>query len=77
MWSPVRNCPVSLPAQMVDATSARYAATGLTCGDGAGANQQCLIVPDTTVGGQPFGLPGEINQLNSPRTFQFAFRYRF
>jgi hypothetical protein len=57
--------------------SARYAATGPTCGDGASANQQCLLVPDTTVGGQPFGQPGEINQLNGPRTFQFAFRYRF
>jgi hypothetical protein len=57
--------------------SARYAATGSTCGDGVSTNQVCNLVPDTTVGGQPFGIPGEINQLNGPRTFQFAFRYRF
>jgi len=58
--------------------SARYAATGATCGDGATTtNQQCTLVPDTTTGAQPFGIPGEINQLNGPRTFQFAFRYRF
>lgn len=58
--------------------SARYAATGPTCGDGATTTvQQCLLVPDTSVGAQPFGVPGEINQLNGPRTFQFAFRYQF
>lgn len=58
--------------------SARYAATGSTCGDGATTTgQQCLLVPDTSVGGQSFGVPGEINQLNGPRTFQFAFRYTF
>jgi hypothetical protein len=58
--------------------SARYAATGPTCGDAlTTTNQQCLLVPDTSTGAQPFGVPGEINQLNGPRTFQFAFRYSF
>ena len=58
--------------------SARYAAEGSTCGDGATTtNQHCFLPPDTTTGAQPFGQPGEINQLNGPRTFQFAFRYRF
>jgi hypothetical protein len=58
--------------------SARFAATGPTCGDAATkTNQQCLLVPDTSTGAQPFGVPGEINQLNGPRTFQFAFRYSF
>jgi len=58
--------------------SARYAATGTTCGDGfTTTGQQCALVPDTSVGASPFGVPGEINQLNGPRTFQFAFRYSF
>ncbi len=58
--------------------SARYAATGATCGDGfTTSGQQCMLVPDTSVGASPFGIPGEINQLNGPRTFQFAFRYSF
>jgi hypothetical protein len=58
--------------------SARYAATGPICGDGkTTTNQQCVLVPDTTVGAPPFGLPGEINELNGPRTFQFALRYSF
>jgi outer membrane receptor protein involved in Fe transport len=58
--------------------SARFAATGPTCGDGVTtAGQQCMLVPDTSVGAPPFGVPGEINQLNGPRTFQFAFRYTF
>jgi hypothetical protein len=58
--------------------SARYAATGSTCGDGKTTTvQQCTLVPDTSVGASPFGVPGEINQLNGPRTFQFAFRYAF
>jgi len=58
--------------------SARYAATGTTCGDGATTSGQlCTLVPDTSVGATPFGVPGEINQLNGPRTFQFAFRYSF
>ncbi len=58
--------------------SARYAATGPTCGDGVTTTgQQCMLVPDTSVGAPAFGVPGEINQLNGPRTFQFAFRYTF
>jgi hypothetical protein len=58
--------------------SARYAATGPTCGDGrTTTNQQCILVPDTSVGGGPFGVPGAINELNGPRTFQFAVRYAF
>lgn len=58
--------------------SARYAATGSTCGDGATTTGQvCDLVPDTSVGATPFGVPGEIDQLNGPRTFQFAFRYSF
>jgi hypothetical protein len=58
--------------------SARYAATGATCGDGqTTTGQQCTLVPDTSVGATPFGVPGEINQLNGPRTFQFALRYSF
>jgi hypothetical protein len=58
--------------------TARYALTGATCGDGkTTTNQQCVLVPDTSTGGQPFGQPGSINQLNGPRTFQFALRYAF
>lgn len=58
--------------------SARYGAVGSTCGDGkTTSTQQCFLVPDTTLGASPFGVPGEINQLNGPRTFQFAFRYSF
>jgi hypothetical protein len=59
--------------------SARFGATGPTCGDAATTKgQQCILVPDTTLGAQAFGTPhGEINQLNGPRTFQFAFRYSF
>jgi hypothetical protein len=58
--------------------SARYAVTGSTCGDGATrTNQQCILVPDTTTGAPAFGIPGEINELNGPRTFQFALRYAF
>jgi len=58
--------------------SARFAALGATCGDGSTTTgQQCYLPPDTTTGAQPFGIPGEINQLNGPRTFQFAFKYSF
>jgi hypothetical protein len=58
--------------------SARYGAVGSTCGDGATTTgQQCFLVPDTMLGATPFGVPGEIDQLNGPRTFQFAFRYAF
>jgi carboxypeptidase family protein len=58
--------------------SARYGALGSTCGDGTTTSgQQCYLVPDTTLGAAPFGVPGEIDQLNGPRTFQFAFRYSF
>lgn len=58
--------------------SARYGALGSTCGNGTTTSgQQCFLVPDTTLGATPFGVPGEIDQLNGPRTFQFAFRYSF
>ncbi len=58
--------------------SARYGAVGSSCGDGkTTTGQQCFLVPDTLLGAAPFGVPGEINQLNGPRTFQFALRYSF
>ncbi len=50
----------------------QYVANGATCGDGASANQTCYLVPDPT-----FGTLESIDQLNGPRTFQFAFRYSF
>jgi Carboxypeptidase regulatory-like domain/TonB dependent receptor-like, beta-barrel len=53
--------------------SARFLANGSTCGDGATTTgQQCFLAPESG-----FGVPGEINQLNGPRIFQFAFRYQF
>jgi hypothetical protein len=42
------------------------------CGDGATLNQTCYLVPHSG-----FKTLESINQLNGPRTFQFAFRYRF
>ncbi|MGH9684526.1 MAG: TonB-dependent receptor domain-containing protein [Candidatus Acidiferrales bacterium] len=50
----------------------QYTPVGLKCGDGITANQQCFLVPNTA-----FGQKQSINQLNGPRVFQFAFRYRF
>ena len=50
----------------------QFIANGSTCGDGATANQACYLVPDPT-----FGTLSSIDQLNGPRTFQFAFRYSF
>jgi hypothetical protein len=42
------------------------------CGDGATLNQTCFLVPHSG-----FKTLQSINQLNGPRTFQFAFRYSF
>lgn len=50
----------------------QYNPVGANCGDGATANQTCFLVPHSG-----FGTLQSINQLNGPRTFQFAFRYRF
>jgi hypothetical protein len=49
-----------------------YNPVGPTCGDGSTLNQTCFLVPNTG-----FKTLESINQLNGPRTFQFAFRYRF
>jgi len=49
-----------------------YNPVGPSCGDGATLNQTCFLVPNTG-----FKTLESINQLNGPRTFQFAFRYRF
>jgi hypothetical protein len=50
----------------------QYNPVGATCGDGATLNQTCFLVPNSG-----FQTLQSINQLNGPRTFQFAFRYRF
>jgi hypothetical protein len=50
----------------------QYNPVGATCGDGATLNQTCFLVPNPG-----FQTLQSINQLNGPRTFQFAFRYRF
>ena len=50
----------------------QYDPIGNTCGDAASANQTCFLVPDSG-----FKKLESIGQLNGPRTFQFAFRYRF
>ncbi len=50
----------------------QYDATGPTCGDGASTNLTCFLAPDPN-----FQKLESINQLNGPRTFQFAFRYAF
>jgi hypothetical protein len=42
------------------------------CGDGKTLNQTCYLVPHAG-----FQTLQSINQLNGPRTFQFAFRYSF
>jgi len=50
----------------------QYNPVGANCGDGASLNQTCFLVPNSG-----FKTLESINQLNGPRTFQFAFRYRF
>lgn len=50
----------------------QYDTNGATCGDGATVNQTCFLTPDSG-----FKTLQSINQLNGPRTFQFAFQYRF
>ena len=50
----------------------QFDASGPTCGDGASINQTCFLSPDPN-----FQKLESINQLNGPRTFQFAFRYSF
>jgi hypothetical protein len=50
----------------------QYNPVGSTCGDGASVNQTCFLVPNSE-----FQTLQSINQLNGPRTFQFAFRYAF
>src|SRR5579883_1613660 len=50
----------------------QYLPVGPTCGDGATLNQTCYLIPNSG-----FQTLESINQLNGPRTFQFAFRYRF
>jgi hypothetical protein len=50
----------------------QYNPVGANCGDGATTNQTCFLVPNSS-----FGTLESINQLNGPRTFQFAFRYQF
>jgi hypothetical protein len=50
----------------------KYLPVGANCGDGATLNQTCFLVPNSG-----FQTLQSINQLNGPRTFQFAFRYRF
>ena len=52
-----------------------FTASGTNCGDGATLNQTCILAPNSGPGG--FGTLQSINQLNGPRTFQFAFRYHF
>jgi len=49
-----------------------YNPVGANCGDGATLNQTCFLVPNSG-----FKTLESINQLNGPRTFQFALRYRF
>jgi hypothetical protein len=50
----------------------QYDPIGPTCGDNLTANQTCFLVPHSG-----FQTLTSINQLNGPRTFQFAFRYAF
>jgi hypothetical protein len=50
----------------------QYNPVGANCGDGKTLNQTCFLVPASG-----FQTLESINQLNGPRTFQFAFRYRF
>jgi hypothetical protein len=50
----------------------QYNPVGSNCGDGKTINQTCDLMPASG-----FKTLQSINQLNGPRTFQFAFRYRF
>jgi hypothetical protein len=50
----------------------QYTPVGGFCGDGSTLNQTCFLVHNSG-----FQTLQSINQLNGPRTFQFAFRYRF
>ncbi len=50
----------------------QYNPVGSNCGDGKTLNQTCFLVPNSG-----FKTLESINQLNGPRTFQFAFRYSF
>jgi hypothetical protein len=50
----------------------QYFPNGATCGDGASTNQACFLTADPS-----FKTLQSINQLNGPRTFQFALRYQF
>jgi hypothetical protein len=50
----------------------QYDPMGANCGDGTTLNQTCYLQPDSG-----FGTLTSIDQLNGPRTFQFAFRYQF
>jgi len=50
----------------------QYNPVGPNCGDGVTLNQTCYLVPNSG-----FQTLQSINQLNGPRTFQFAFRYSF
>jgi Carboxypeptidase regulatory-like domain len=52
--------------------SSQYDTNGETCGDGASLNQTCYLTRDPS-----FKMLQSIDQLNGPRTFQFAFRYSF
>src|SRR5271166_1461607 len=50
----------------------QYLPTGPNCGDGISQNQTCYLIPEPG-----FKTLQIINQLNGPRVFQFAFKYRF
>lgn len=50
----------------------QYSPTGSTCGDGVSQNQTCFLLPESG-----FKTLQVINQLDGPRVFQFALKYRF
>ncbi|HEV2388296.1 MAG TPA: TonB-dependent receptor [Candidatus Acidoferrales bacterium] len=53
--------------------ASQFDTNGATCGDGGTTTgQACFLTPDPA-----FKTLQSINQLNGPRTFQFAFRYQF
>jgi Carboxypeptidase regulatory-like domain/TonB dependent receptor-like, beta-barrel len=52
--------------------ASQFDTNGATCGDGASLNQTCILTPDPE-----FKTLQSIDQLNGPRTFQFALRYSF